>query len=634
MKIFRTAFLIPLLIILTLIFVFIIFYLDVYLKKVFISAGESVFGAKVEIANVKTSFKNFTVNVNVLKIGDKDEEFKNLVDIDNINFKVRFIPLLSKKVIIDNMSVEGIKWATARKTSAKLPPKKQKKEKDDGKPSFAQKAMSQLKEQSVKEFNSFPSVAEFNKIQAQIKDFSPQSVIDMTGIQSVSKVQNYYVELTGKYDSYAKSINDHDVKKLVEEVSALADKISKISVKTPADIKILAKTLSEIKDEKKRLEETYGELKNIKDSLLKDAKGSKNAFKDINSVISGDVDNISSKLSIPSLDFKNVSRMLFGGLWVSRADKVFHYLNIIRKYMPEKSKEEKKSLQEKERIKGRDISYPLKSVLPSILIVNVSISGTSGGEGKTGVPVSFKGRAGNISTDQNYMGKPAAFDIEGSDPLQTMKVSGSFDRLTDTAKDTISFEIDGINAKRLGIPQTDYTPSFDNAKASFSADFSLAGSDFISNVGIKITSVTYNAENKNFDDIDKKISKHLVSLWEGINSVNVKAGISITQNSGESFSFSSDIDKLLSAKFSAILNSAVGDVKVKIRQEVTHYVESQKKVLQGESDKYAANLQKELDLKLSELAKQNNVLKKLIEKKEKELKLSSVSSLSSLFPPK
>ena len=75
MKIFRWKFIIPTAVIISAICVFFAFYLDVYLKKAFISSGELIFGAKVEVGRFKTKFKGLNVNIKNIKIGDKDNEF-------------------------------------------------------------------------------------------------------------------------------------------------------------------------------------------------------------------------------------------------------------------------------------------------------------------------------------------------------------------------------------------------------------------------------------------------------------------------------------------------------------------------------------------------------------------------------
>lgn len=633
MKIFRWKFIIPTAVIISAICVFFVFYLDVYLKKAFISSGELIFGAKVEVGRFKTKFKGLNVNIKNIKIGDKDNEFKNLADIDNVNFSVRFIPLLSKKIIIDDMSAEGIKWGTARKTSCKLPPKKKKAVSEEE--SFASKAVKELKAKAAEEYNSFPGVRKLSLIQEQIKNFSPESIVDMAGIQSVSLVQNSYVELMGKYDSYNKIVNDFDVKAQIDAITALTEALSKTQIKTPADIQTLKNNLAGLNEEKKKLEKTFNELQSVKNGLVKDAKQQQDAFKNIGSVINRDVDNIASKLSIPSLDFRNISRMLFGWAWVSRVDKVLYYMSIIRKYMPEKSAREEKKPEPKKRLKGIDMVYPVNKRLPGFFIAKIKLSGTSGGEGKEGTPVFFSGTAENITSNQKLTGKKTTFEVKGGEAGgQTIAVSGSFSRITDVAEDILSFTMEGVDAVRLGIPETDYTPSFKEAKSRISAQFSMIGSDFITKTGVYIDGMYYDASQKNFEWADQNLIKYVNMLWQGINSMSVEAKLSILKEGGIKAEFMSDIDKKLGQRFDNILKSAVGDVKVKIRKEVTQYVDSQKKVLQAEADKYVGRINKELEPKLNEIRKKIDEAKKLISDKENELKKSAAASLSSFLKPK
>lgn len=630
MKIFRWKLIIPAAVIIALICVFFIFYLDTYIKKALISTGELIFGAKVEIGSLKTKFKGLSVNIRDIKIGDKDDEFKNLADIEKVNFGVRFIPLLSKKVIIDDMSMEGFKWGTARKTSCKLAPKKKKKVKPEEE-SFAAKAMNELKVKAVEEYNSFPSVQKFGEIQSQIKNFTPQSIVDMAGIQSVKTVQDSYVSLMGKYDNYNKIVNETDIQSRIEAVSALTGSISQTNIKTAADIQTLKTNLANLNEERKNLEKTYNDLKTIKDGIVKDAKEQQNAFKNISSLIDKDVDNIASKLSVPSLDFKNISGMLFGEVWVQRADKVLYYMSIVRKYMPQKSEEDENKPEPKERLKGTDILYQSKNKLPGLLISNIKLSGSSGGEGKSGTPVSFSGTAKNITSDQKLTGKETTFEIKGDDTNQTITVSGSFSRITKIPEDIISFTMDGMDAVRLGIPESDYTPSFREAKSKITAEFALKGGDFITKAGVSINGFSYDPSSKNFEGISPDLIKYVNMLWQDINSANIEAQLSILQDSGVKAGFVSDIDKQLGQRFNNILNAAVGDVKVKIRKEVSQYVDTQKKVLQAEADKYSKRIQKELEPKLGEAQKKINEIKKLVTEKENEIKKSA---LSSLIPPK
>ncbi|MCL1972475.1 MAG: TIGR03545 family protein [Endomicrobia bacterium] len=626
MKIFRRTFIVPTAVITALIFIFFIFYLDVYLKRAFISTGQLIFGAKVEVGSLKTRFIGLSVNIRDIKIGDKDNEFKNLADIEYVNFGVRFIPLLSMKFIVDDMTVDGIKWGTARTASNKLAPKKRKETKP-AEESFASRAVREMKNKAVEEHNALPSVRQFGEIQNQINNFSPQSIVDMAGIQSVRKVQDSYVNLMGRTDAYSKKIDEFDVKSQIADITALTDAVSQTNINTAADAQALKDNLSMLNEEKKSLEQTYADLKAIKDSLIKDAKEQQNAFKDISLLINQDIDNIASKLSVPSLDLKNVTRMLFREIWMQRVDKELYYMNLIRKYMPERNTEESNRPEPRERIRGREIVYPIQNRLPKLWIVSIKLSGTSGGEGKEGVPITFSGIAKNISSDQKLTGQKTTFEVKGDDMSQTLTLEGSFNRVADVAEDIISFTTEGMDAVRLGIPEGDYTPSFKEAQAKIYAEFMMLGSDFITKAGIYINGLQYDCESRDFQGVSPEIIRYVDMLWHGINSMNIEASMSVLKDEGIKFDFTSDIDKLLGYRFNNIINAAIGDIKDRIRKEITQYVDSQRSVLQADADKYGSQIQKELESKMNDIQKKINEVKKLIADKENEIKKSAVSSL-------
>ena len=108
----RWKYFIPTVVITALIVVFNIFFLDYLLKTSIISAGEMIFGARVEVSSVKTRFKNLSIDIKGLKAANKSDVFKNLFEIDDIRFSVRPAPLLSMKLIINEMAVDGVKWGT------------------------------------------------------------------------------------------------------------------------------------------------------------------------------------------------------------------------------------------------------------------------------------------------------------------------------------------------------------------------------------------------------------------------------------------------------------------------------------------------------------------------------------------
>jgi uncharacterized protein (TIGR03545 family) len=614
MRIFRFSFLLPSIIIITVVWIFFAFYLDTLLKKALISTGQAIFNAKVEVGSLKTTFTKFSVNINNLKIGDKDNEFKNIADIDNINFKMRFIPLLSKKFIIDNMSIDGFKWGTARTTSAKLPPSKKKKSNEE---SVFTKAFNTAKDKAVSEFEQFEAVKKIDEIKKLSKNFSAENAIDLAGIKSVTAIKEQYENLSKKYETYNGDIKNIDTQKQVSVIKELTDKISKTKITNINDASELKQNITDLNTQKKELEKTYNNFKTMQKELVKDISGSKNLIGSISDSINNDVNDILSKMQVPSLGSDDSIKMLLGNVWVDRIHSVLYYMNLIKKYMPEKSskKAEPAPIPTVKMI-GKNITYPIKGALPKLWIANISISANSGGEGKEGTVVFYKGSIKNITSNQTVIGKNTVFELLSDDKKQVFKITGIFDRLKDVAEDKISFSANGISAKMLNIPDSPYTPSFNNAETKLNADFTLKGPDFITSAKLNIYSFSYDAKNS----IDAMIAKYISLLWKGINSMNVSAQFAILKDEGLKTSFSSDIGKLLAKRFDDIIKSELGDMKNKIREQVVKYIDEQSKVYKDEAEKYQQEIQKVLEDNLKGLKGEIDIVDKLSSGKTKELK--------------
>ncbi|MDR0485250.1 MAG: TIGR03545 family protein [Elusimicrobiota bacterium] len=608
---FRFAFILPTAAVVAAVWIFFAFFLDPILKSALVSAGQAVFGAKVEVGGFKTSFKSFSVSISNLRIGDKDNEFKNLADIGSIKFKVRFIPMLSKKFIIDNMSVDNFKWATIRKTSAKLPPKKQKK---SGTGIFS-KALESAQKTAASEFEQFSSVQKINEAKNLSKNFSAKGAIDFANIKAVDEIKKSYQDMSDKYSNYEKDIKvkGEDIKVEISGIETLVNKISKTNIKTLDDAADLRNNLKELLSQKEKLEISYKDIKTLQANLSKDVKDGSKTIKGFDDLIKSDVSNVLSQLSIPSSS-QDTIRKLLGQTWVNRINTIVYYMELVRQYMPPKSVSENPH-EAPIRLKGRDIIFPVRSVLPKLWIGNISLTANSGGEGKEGTPVYYSGYVRNISSNQSLIGKPLAFEIASDDKKQLIKINGVFDRLTDIPTDTISFFADGTSASMLGIPDSSYTPSFNKGKLKFQSNFTLKGSDFISAMKLNLYSFGYDAATSG---ADATTAKYMSMLWKGINSLNANAGFSIIGGSLK-MDFSSDIDSIFSRRFNEIVKSELGDLENKVRAEVNKYIAEQTKTDAAQVQKYAQDLEKLINGDLSVLQGEIDKVNKLYKEKEAEL---------------
>ena len=571
MKIIRWSFLLTTIIIIALVAVFNILFFDKILKKVIISTGQIAVGAKVEIDYLKTSFKNCSVTINGFRAADKNNYFKNLIDIEKARFDVRFAPLLRKKVVIDEMSIDGLRWQTDRKTSGELPKKK----KSNQESKFA-KMFKSAKEKTVAEFNDLPSVETFNKIQDQIKNFDINKLIEDSGLSSIKEVEKVSTDLQNKYKSYQDKVNNFNYEEKINKAKALVDDISKSKFGSLADIANTAKKVNELKAMKKEFDDILTELNNAK----KDVNATIDVTKQIKNTVTKDVNMICEKISIPTLNTKNISQMIFGTKWVSRVEKVLYYISIIKQYIPEGS-DEKEVKEVKQRALGRDIIFREK-LYPSLLISLMKLSGTTA-KTKEEQGIDFSGLIKNISSSPSLVGSPITLELNGNNATQKLAVNGLFDHRTKDSKDNIKVELTGLSGTILNIEPNDYLPLVDTAKVNVAGTFDLNNSGFLCSADIAFRDI----KEKALNSIEGNL-KYLAQITNSIKSFDVNLTAQTQDSENLDVKINSDIDKKLYDAMSKMFSAKVNEAKDKIRQKVNELAQAKvkeiEKSLQGQKD--------------------------------------------------
>ena len=588
MKIIRWSFLSTTVVIVVFVIVFNILFLDNILKKTIISLAQSIVGAKVEIDYLKTSLKKCSVSINGLRVADRSDYFKNLIDVEKINFDVRFWSLLRKKFLIDEMSVNGIKWQTQRKTSGQLPPKQEKKFIKEKKDSKFSKMFETAKTTTMSEVNSLPSVEMFNSIQEQINNFDINKIVENTGLSSIKEAEKTYTDLQNKYKQYQDKINNFKYEEKINKAKKIIDDVSKSKVSSLADFANVAKKVSQLKEIKKDLDEILKELNTIK----KDISTTIDVSRQLKNSITNDVNTICEKIAIPNLNTKNISQMLFGNKWVVRVEKAMYYFSIIKQYLPEKSAEEKVK-EVKQRDKGRDVLFKEK-IYPTLLISKINVSGTTA-KAKEEKGLDFSGLIKYISSSPSMVSKPITLNISGNNKLQKVDIAGTFDHRTDSSKDILKIVLSGLSGKVLNLEPNDYLPLIDTAKLNFVGDFSVNNSEFKAGVDLDVKDI----KEKDLNSIEGNL-QYLVQVTNTIKSFKVNLLAQTQDSKNLDVKITSDIDRKLYDAINKLFSSKVNEAKEKIKQKVNELAQAKikeiEKNLQGNKDEILKQIKEKIVL--------------------------------------
>lgn len=590
MKIIRWSFLSITVVIVALVIIFNILFFDKILKSTIISLAQPIVGAKVEIDYLKTSFKKCSVLINGLRVADRNDYFKNLIDVEKISFDVRFWPILRKKFLIDEMSVTGIKWQTQRKTSGRLSPKQEKKFVKEKKDSKFSKMFESAKAKTISEVNNLPSVEMFNKIQEQINNFDINKIVEETGLSSIKEVENFSADLQNKYKSYQDKINNMKFNDKIENAKKIIDDLSKSKFGNLTEIAQTAKKVKELKTIKADID---GILKELNDAK-KDITATVDVAKQIKNSVTNDVNTVCQKISLPTLNTKNISQMLFGNKWVNRVEKAMYYFSIIKQYLPEKS--EKKPEEEKEvkhRAKGRDIIFKQK-LYPTLLISKINISGTTA-KTKDEKGIDFSGLLKYISSSPSMVGEPITLALLGNNNIQKITVDGLFDHRTNNSKDNLKFSLAGLSGSILGIEPNDYLPLVDTANINVAGTFDLNNDGFLCNADVKLKDI----KEKNLTSITGNL-KYLAQITNTIKAFDVSLTAKTQNSENLDIKITSDIDKKLYDAINKLFSSKVDEAKEKIKQKINELAQAKvkevEKSLQGKKDEVLKQIKEKVGL--------------------------------------
>ncbi len=84
------------------------------------SVGSEILGAKVEVDDIDLELFPLKIKINRLQAADPDQPMKNLFEVKTIRFAVDSNALLWKKILIDELVIEGVNHNTDRASSGKI----------------------------------------------------------------------------------------------------------------------------------------------------------------------------------------------------------------------------------------------------------------------------------------------------------------------------------------------------------------------------------------------------------------------------------------------------------------------------------------------------------------------------------
>ena len=585
---------------------FFMLFIDSIIKSSIEYTGTSVVGAKVELDKAEFRFSPLGMQLTQLQVTNPEQPMQNIVDIKNINFNLDGLNLLRRKILINEMRVEGLKLNTARKTSGAI--KQAPKAKPEKKTPAKKDAGFKLPEVAIPDANKILEREEIKTVKlaeeykANVKSSQDNWVKIRDGIPGEKQITDYKKRIA--------DVKQTDTKDAAQLAAAIKE-LKSIKKGIKADINFVDASQNQIRGE---LDKLTTDLKVLKDSPQQEYA----RIRDKYSIDAAGIGNVSHLLF--GSDAKHYTEMAMG--WYKKIEPWLAYVDVSGQQAPKA-----------ERHKGLDIRFKEYSPKPDFLIklVHATVELEQG---------SFKGKIMDVTNEQDITRKPTSLHFTGANMqgIGSILLTGNFNHINPAkAKDQLNFSMAGyqLNKYRL-IHKDDMTIYLDQAKSDIQLVAKRENKNIKADFSSHIHSIKYN---------NKASGNELAMMF--LSSINKTRDFNVYGKLRGTFDdystrVSSDLDNRLKANMKQHMNQRLADfrkelkngISLKARQPVDDAEKKYKELSSSVKNDIAirkASLTQQLNKAEEDLKQKEDKLKAQRDSQKQQVKDKAKEKLKSLF---
>ena len=501
--------------------------------------GSQALGAKIDVKDVSLNFNPLILAIEGVDITDKDSPMTNAVSFDRAEADMSLFPLLLGKSIIQDMSLEGVAFGTARQTSGALAIEEDVTKKAESNEAPASKKASsdtQLAETQSAPSQTLPSADE---------------ILEREPLATVSRGEKFKTSLDTHKKELDDSISAVPNKSTIEQYQKDLDKLLSGKLKSLDDFKARKKALDTLKKQfkadQKAIKRAQVAIKAAKKDLGSQWPLLKKAPKE-------DFNNIKGKYTLDAAGTSNLAALLMGE---DAGDYAKTGLEYYEKFSPLLEEDEEANIvkeQQAKRLEGKFVHFPTDRPLPDFWLKNLSFSAALP-VGDVAVVVK------DITHQQDVINLPTTLEAHGKElkNIKALTLNGVLDHRVGKGTDTFDLTIEQwrLSGLNLGL-----------------AGLELKRSDLNLQGDVVFTGSKMNAVGKGqfsqarFQTDDKTVlAKEMLGALSQIDqfNVNAKAKGALTK---PDISLSSDLDSKLSRAFNKRIKERQKQLEAKLREKL------------------------------------------------------------------
>jgi len=466
----------------------------------------------------------------------------NALEAGRIDFAIDSLNLLRRKIIIDTMTMEGVRFNTSRKTSGAVDLQAQ----DQG-----QSETSEDKPSAVLSMPSF-QLPDIHEILAREK------------LESLEQIKSLQGEIDAAKADWEKRLADAPDQKVFEQYQARAKKLQK---NTKGLSGVLTKA-NDLKKLQKDISKDFKQLEDIQKNFNRDKKTLTKKLDQLKSAPQQDLDRILNTYSLSSDGLGNVSQLLFGDKIGGSVQKALFWFKKITPFLTKVGPTDKKEVSEKpDRGKGVYVRFKEKTPLPDLLARQVGVNVI--------IPAGdISGELRQVTTDQAVLGLPLEFNFSGVklQGVRSIDFKGSLDHIDpDKTIDQMTMDVQQYRVNDLKLSSADDLPlTLKNGRANL--NLSVALKEEMLDAHIKMTMDAAELETGSKTS-GNQLQQALHTALADISTFSVNARVTGPIDNYE-IKMTSDLDKVLKNAVGRQMKALTNEFQDKLRAGILDKVKN------------------------------------------------------------
>lgn len=485
--------------------------------------GTQAVGARVDLAGADLSLFPLGVTLTGLEVTNPDSPMENAVKAATIKFTLDAMPLLEKKVIIDDMTMDRVQFNTPRQASGAVP-------------GLTPTAEDKAKEKAASRCGAVAMPA------LGLSDVS--SILSSEKLESLDAVKAVKADIATQQTAWKKKLGGLPDQEKLESYKARFEKLTGGGGQLGGFLT------------------AAGDIQNIQKDIQRDLDALKNAQNNLNSEIAvlnrkidrlaanpmADVNRLADKYALSPQSLSNMSRVLMGDQMCQWVQKALGWYDRFKKPGTGKQTPEAKSEA------AGDIPFVLVRKAEASVVLK---SGT------------IKGVFKDITTMPQQLGKPTTFELAGQklDGLDLIKVLGSLDHSNPAQSvNTLKGIVQGYLLENFKLPADTGVPIvIKKAIADLEIDSSLRGEDLAALItaALKQTSLSVDTSAQ-----ASPLVKALGGALEDLSTLTANADVNGTLEN-YIVTVKSDVDRILKSAMGKVVHQQTAALKKQLKTQIS-----------------------------------------------------------------